>query len=99
MTEPTPTNLHDHAKCKACYQTEAALAAAQAQIAALTNIGLRLAGCLWDYKDTCPECGNDKANHMPGCKQTYAREFKDYTDSEKAFRAAFPEDFKEPSNG
>jgi hypothetical protein len=60
----------------------------------LINIGARLAACLWDYCDICPECGNGKANHLPGCKKTYETEFNGPQDFESAFVKAF--DIQEP---
>lgn len=55
----------------------------------LLNIGARLAGCLWDYHNICPECGNTRQQHMPGCKKTYEREFRSPADCEKVFANAF----------
>lgn len=55
----------------------------------LTNIAARLAACLWDFHSTCPECGNDRAEHMPNCTQTYEREFHGPQDTEAVFVKAF----------
>jgi hypothetical protein len=55
----------------------------------LINIAARIAACLWDYHSTCPECGNNRARHMPGCAQTYEREFHGPQDTEAAFEKAF----------
>lgn len=57
--------------------------------ARLKNIGARLAGCLWDYHNVCPECGNHKGDHLPGCKQTYEAEYKTPADFQKVFDKAF----------
>ena len=55
----------------------------------LKNIGARLAGCLWDYHNICPECGNKKGDHMPCCQKTYEREYKSPTDCQSVFNRAF----------
>lgn len=60
----------------------------------LINIGSRLAGCLWDFAEICPECGNNKSRHMLGCNKTYMQLTKP-EDCELVFRAAFPECFEE----
>lgn len=54
----------------------------------LVSIGARLAACMWDYQETCPECGNRKASHMAGCKRTY-EEFTGPRDAERVFAKAF----------
>lgn len=53
------------------------------------NLAARLAACLFDFHDTCPECGNDRSRHTHGCAQTYEREFKGYRDTESVFMRAF----------
>jgi hypothetical protein len=55
----------------------------------LTNIAARLAACLWDFHGTCPECGNYRTQHMPGCAQIYERDFKGPHDTEAVFVKAF----------
>lgn len=55
----------------------------------LKNIGARLAGCLWDFYETCPECGNKKGRHMPSCNQIYEKEFKSPLDFQRVFNKAF----------
>lgn len=61
----------------------------QEKIDKLRNIGARLAGCLWDYHNVCPECGNRKGDHMSGCKEVYETDYKSYDDFQRVFDKAF----------
>jgi hypothetical protein len=62
------------------------------RIKKLENIGANLAGCLWDFYEVCPECGNKKGAHMPSCSQVYEKEFKTPADCQRVFDKAFKTD-------
>ncbi len=54
------------------------------------NMAYRFAGALWDFHGVCPQCGNNKENHMPSCKKTYEK-LKDPRQAEAIFDEAFPD--------
>jgi hypothetical protein len=62
------------------------------RIEELGNIGARLAGCLWDFCEVCPECGNKKGNHMPRCSQVYEKEYKGPEDFQRVFDMVYKSD-------
>ena len=37
------------------------------------NMAIRFADALWTYGGICPECGNNKPDHMTGCKEVYEK--------------------------
>lgn len=57
--------------------------------AEIFNMAARFAACLWDFHETCPECGNNKKQHLPACDQTYTKEFKGPQDTTRVFSLAF----------
>lgn len=78
-------------------EVRAALASRDARLSALSaevdkarNIAARFGGCLWGNYGVCPECGNPKENHMPGCEKRYEANFSKPADYRRAFDAAFP---------
>lgn len=52
------------------------------------SMAIRFAGCLWVYHKVCPQCGNNKGNHMSGCKKTYEK-LTNPRDAEEVFVEAF----------
>lgn len=54
------------------------------------NLAYRFAAVLWDFHDTCPQCGNNKEGHFESCKRTYEK-LTSPLKSEEVFDEAFPE--------
>ena len=59
------------------------------RIEEIENLAARLAGVLWDFYESCPECGNGKGKHMPSCSQVYEKEYKGPEDFQRVFDMAF----------
>ena len=61
------------------------------------NFAANLSAALWDYGGFCPECGNRRENHLPGCAKIYEKKFKGPQDTYSVFDEAFEESFSPTS--